>query len=328
MEATQARVQFERRRIALGSKPNRVLGLCAVAVALFMVTPVSALAGDHVSFATDVSDTAMGRSLIDDSAGRFAALGVSARDLHVWRDAGGYLVAEVDTQFDHRSVTVAGRAEELLVPTTFAFPPAQLDSDGSTMSIDAAASWSTVASACFNRYSDGYSYLDHCYTMYKLTSDGSNSYDWFALQRKGTAGPLSIWVINSAIIDAKASASGSAQSWADWDPNYDYNGPCRSVTVSVSFIVALSMPVQQCERVSFTKSNPAVNYTQTWSGRQAQEVTVGWGSRSSPESLRADGRFGQWEESPMAVRSSFIDGWCGGRTRGAAALPASPTLIE
>ena len=134
----------------------------------------------------------------------------------------------------------------------------------------AAPTWTFVKNHCFSQISDTWTVLDHCYYKYKLANDGSSSYDWFALQRYGTARRNSPWVLDLARIRAYRSG-GSSQSWADWNPRVDwYGGNCSTTTIGLSTPVGgISKSFERCpDQVTFSKSANGTqpDYTQTWFG--------------------------------------------------------------
>ena len=134
----------------------------------------------------------------------------------------------------------------------------------------AAPTWTFVKNHCFSQISDTWAVLDHCYYKFKLANDGSSSYDWYALQRYGTAHRNSPWVLDLARIRAYRSG-GSSQSWADWNPRVDwYGGSCSTTSIGISTPVGgISKSFERCpDQVTFSKSANGTqpDYTQTWFG--------------------------------------------------------------
>ena len=142
----------------------------------------------------------------------------------------------------------------------------------------AAPTWTFVKNHCFSQISDTWSVLDHCYYKYKLANDGSSSYDWYALQRYGTAHRNSPWVLDLARIRAYRSG-GSSQSWADWNPRVDwYGGNCSTTSIGISTPVGgISKSFERCpDQVTFKKSANGTqpDYTQTGSGSDTRQPRV------------------------------------------------------
>jgi hypothetical protein len=222
--------------------------------------------------ATDVTDTAKGQKLIREAKTRYADRGHKAGELRAVKDATGILIAPLDTTFDTYTATLEdGSQVEALAPMT-APDPAWVHEEAAAAEVAALAAptWTFVKNRCFTQITDTWSVLDHCYYKYRLANDGSTSYDWYALQRYGTAHRNSPWVLDLARIRAYRSG-GSSQSWADWNPRVDwYGGNCSTTTIGISTPVGgISKSFERCpDRVTFSKSANGTqpDYTQTWFG--------------------------------------------------------------
>jgi hypothetical protein len=221
--------------------------------------------------ATDITDTAKGQKLIREAKARAAERGDDAADLRAVKDATGIVIAPADTKFDTYVTTLEdGRQVLALAPLTADDPAWVQDEAAAEVAALAAPTWTFVKNHCFSQISDTWSVLDHCYYKYKLANDGSSSYDWYALQRFGTAHRNSPWVLDLARIRAYRSG-GSSQSWADWNPRVDwYGGNCSTTSIGISTPVGgISKSFERCpDQVTFSKSanGSQPDYTQTWFG--------------------------------------------------------------
>ena len=221
--------------------------------------------------ATDVTDTAKGQKLIREAKSRYAEGGYKAGELRAVKDAVGILIAPVDTTFETYTATLEnGSAVEALAPLTADDPSLVQEEARAEVAALAAPAWTFVKNNCFSQISDTWSVLDHCYYKFKLANDGSSSYDWYALQRYGTAHRNSPWVLDLARIRAYRSG-GSSQAWADWNPRVDwYGGSCSTTSIGISTPVGgISKSFERCpDQVTFSKSANGTqpDYTQTWFG--------------------------------------------------------------
>ncbi len=185
-------------------------------------------------------------------------------------DGAGYLVAAADTIFH-----VSSETDGVLRPATAgaANPLSGFKGDTPRQAAAGTSGWNVVANDCFARYSDTWTWMDHCYQDLKLSNDGSSTYDYYTLHHYATVHPNSPWVANSGLINAQAATS---QTWMDWSPRGDRNGNCISASISVSVGgVGASYPVEKCELWDMNKDNPAVNYALLWYGpgcRQDREL--------------------------------------------------------
>jgi hypothetical protein len=106
--------------------------------------------------------------------------------------------------------------------------------------------------------------------MYRLSNDGSGSYDWFALNHYATAANNEPWALSWARIRAYRSGS-SVQTWADWAPKSDWSGgSCSTTTVGVALPVGgIGVSFDRCpQSITFSRSGngQSPDYTQTWVG--------------------------------------------------------------
>jgi hypothetical protein len=222
--------------------------------------------------ATDITETARGRQLIRDAQARFAARGHDAGELRAVKDSTGTLIVPRDTEFVMYPITLEdGRRVRAVAPIT-ADDPAWVEREAAAGQVAALAAptWQFVSNRCFSVISDTWSVLDHCYYKYKLANDGNSSYDWYALNRFGTAHNNWPWVLDLARIRAYRSG-GSSQAWADWSPRGNWSGGgCSTTTIGITSPVGgLSKSFERCpEQVTFVKSANGTqpDYTQTWFG--------------------------------------------------------------
>ena len=222
--------------------------------------------------ATDITDSAKAQKLIREAKERYAERGHKAGELRAVEDATGILIAPIDTKFTTYTATLEDGSEvTALAPLTADDPAPVVDVDAvSEAAALAGPAWSVVGNNCFSQIGDTWSVLDHCYYKFKLANDGSSSYDWYALQRYGTAHRNSPWVLDLARIRAYRSG-GSSQSWADWNPRVDwYGGSCSTTSIGISTPVGgISKSFERCpDQVTFSKSANGTqpDYTQTWFG--------------------------------------------------------------
>jgi len=226
--------------------------------------------------ASDITDTANGKRLIDEAKERFERQGHRAGELRAVRDGSGVLIVPKKSRLVVYDRTVKnGKVLPMLAPLTEDDPLSVTESSGTTELAEAAGpTWSFVGNHCFTQISDTWATLDHCYYKYKLANDGSSTYDWYALNRFGTASNNSPWVLDEAKIRAYR-YSGSSQTWADWTPRSNWSaGSCSTVNIGISTPVGgLSKSFERCpEKVTFTKSanGSQPDYTQTWFGRRTR----------------------------------------------------------
>jgi hypothetical protein len=226
--------------------------------------------------ASDITDTANGKRLIKEAKERFERQGHKAGELRAVRDGSGVLIVPRKSRLVVYDRTVKnGKVLPMLAPLTAEDPASVTGSSEATELAEAAGpTWSFVGNHCFTQISDTWATLDHCYYKYKLANDGSSTYDWYALNRFGTASNNSPWVLDEAKIRAYR-YSGSSQTWADWTPRSNWSaGSCSTVNIGISTPVGgLSKSFERCpEKVTFTKSanGSQPDYTQTWFGRRTR----------------------------------------------------------
>ena len=226
--------------------------------------------------ASDITDTANGKRLIKEAKERFERQGHKAGELRAVRDGSGVLIVPRKSRLVVYDRTVKnGKVLPMLAPLTAEDPASITERSGATELAEAAGpTWSFVGNHCFTQISDTWATLDHCYYKYKLANDGSGTYDWYALNRFGTASNNSPWVLDEAKIRAYR-YSGSSQTWADWTPRSNWSaGSCSTVNIGISTPVGgLSKSFERCpEKVTFTKSanGSQPDYTQTWFGRRTR----------------------------------------------------------
>ena len=217
--------------------------------------------------ASDITATAKGRALIAQTSVRYAAKGLRPQTLRVIKDAAGFVVAPANTKFATVEVDIAGGQKGIAVaPLT---PDAPAAPGVSPAAITATPSWTFQDNACFTRFgNDDFSWMDHCYYMYRLSNDGNGSYDWFALNHYATMGANSPWVLRWGLIRAYRYGS-SPQTWADWDPAADWQGgSCGQISLSISVGVAnLGTSVERCPQIwdmSKSANGTSPDYTLQW----------------------------------------------------------------
>ena len=222
--------------------------------------------------ASDITDSPKGRKLIKEARERFERQGHKAGELRAVKDGSGVLIVPRKTKLVVYGRTVKdGQDLPLLAPLTADDPAWVTESAGAAeLAEAAAASWKWVGNNCFSQTSDTFAVLDHCYTKYKLSNDGSSTSDWYALHRFGTAHPNSPWVLDQARIRAYRNG-GSSQAWADWSPKSNWSGgSCSTTSVGITTPVGgLSYSFDRCpEKITFSKSANGTqpDYTQTWFG--------------------------------------------------------------
>ena len=161
--------------------------------------------------ATDITDTAKGQKLIREAKTRYAERGHKEAELRAVRDATGIVIAPLDTTFDTYTATLEdGSQVEALAPMTAPDPTwVHEEAAAAEVAALAAPAWKFVSNNCFTVADSPWAVLDHCYYKYKLASDGSSSYDWYALHRFGTANRNSPWVLDLARIRAYRSGGSS-----------------------------------------------------------------------------------------------------------------------
>lgn len=257
--------------------------------------------------AMDITGTARGKRLIAKAADRYAANGAKAQPLRAIEDDGGILIAPENTRFGTVEVTLAGGQKGIaLAPLTPDAPAPQTGARAGDIGASAGPTWTFQGNQCFSRISDTWSWLDHCYYMYRLSNDGNASYDWFALAHYASMKANVPWVMNWARIRAYRHG-GSAQTWADWSPKSDWNGgSCGTISVAVTLPVGgIGISTERCPQLwDFTKSanGTSPDYSLRWIGlgtRATRELTFEIAVRV------AQGGWAQWALPAEVHGSAF-----------------------
>lgn len=218
----------------------------------------------------EITGSRAAASLAQAAAVRYRDYGVTVKptDLRVWQDEDGYVLVPVGTPTIMLSTTRPdGSVAVEIAPTTERMPPVTSPSTAMLASITPAAApyWALVATQCFTRISDTWSWLDHCYQMYQEANDGSATRDYYALQHYATASNNSPWRVYWAQIRSYPASTSAPQTWVDWAPKGDTSGSCDpSYTIGISAPIVLTMTSNRCEIWHMTKSNPTVDYTLQW----------------------------------------------------------------
>jgi hypothetical protein len=247
-----------------------VAALLVVAAALF--GSKEALAGGAGGMAVrpitpvDVTDTAVGRVLRAQASARLVTFGMTARigGLRVLRDGDGYLVVPRATPLAIRPTGSPTARRFEVVPV---LRPRERRTAAHGTAATAPPAWSFAGGGCYERISDGWSWLDHCARIFRLTQDGDSQRDFYALQRYGTAGANMPWVLKEAELESEPVESSLPMSWQDWNPRSDRSGPCQTITVRVTApIVGVSQTLDRCETWDITKGATGGDFSLVWSG--------------------------------------------------------------
>ncbi len=216
--------------------------------------------------AFDLTESPLGNRLAARATERLSALGatIEARGLRVLRDAEGYLIVPRATTVVTRANGSSGSFRTALVPVVRPTDRRTVIGQTSTASSPA---WVLAGGACYERISDGWSWLDHCARVYQLVRDGDAQRDFYALERYGTAGANVPWVLKDAALGSSPVESSPPMSWQDWSPRSDRSGPCQPFTVRItSPVPGPSQIVDRCETWDITKSATGGAFTLEWSG--------------------------------------------------------------
>ena len=172
------------------------------------------------------------------------------------KDATGIVIAPLDTTFDTYTATLEdGSQVEALAPMTAEDPRGRAGAARPKRG-PCRADVDVRQQPLLHPDQRHVGVLDHCYYKYKLANDGSSSYDWYALQRYGTAHATRRGCSTSGQIRAYRSG-GSSQSWADWNPRVNwYGGSCSTTSIGISTPVGgISKSFERCpDQVTFSKS--------------------------------------------------------------------------
>jgi hypothetical protein len=241
-------------------RPGRWTLVALIAVAAALSRPSDTLAGGGASepATADVTNTVLGHELRAQASERLRALGPGGdeRRWRVFRDRNGYVVVP-------RNVEMA-RNNGNVVPV---LRPVGVRSAATREVAATTPSWSFAGGGCFERISDGWSWLDHCARIYRLTQDGDSLRDYYALQRYGTAGSNMPWVLKEAELASEPVETSPPMSWLDWNPRSDHAGPCSTITVRVTTPLAgVSQQVDRCETWDITKGATGGDFGLAWSG--------------------------------------------------------------
>jgi hypothetical protein len=212
---------------------------------------------------SDISSTSQGERLIKEAKERFAAHGAKG-ELKAIKDHAGILIAPAGSPLVATRLTLDnGKTGTVMVPATASGSESNdaAAAQTGTVAALAAPSWNFQISQCFARINDTWSYMDHCYQLYKMANDGDGTKDYFALRHFATLGANPPWVMNWGLIRAYRLNGTPAQTWVDWSPKADYNDSCRTFNGSITVKgVGLGFSFDECGLVDMTKQNPAVDY--------------------------------------------------------------------
>jgi hypothetical protein len=249
-------------------RSRRVLAAVAVVSGLSLVLPALATAHPPSGLPADITQTATGRQLATEVAGRHANLGVRVRadDLRVWRlRPGDYLIGKsMPLNLTTSAVTTSDGAIELAM--TFDTDPARSQTISRTTSAATlAASWRWMSQGCFTRLQNAFGYIDSCYAIHKLTGE-SDPRDFYKLEQYGTVGAKLLGKIYDGSLSAAKSAASSAMSWIDWSPRGNLSGNCVTIPLSVTALgVGFNASGVMCERWNIFKGAAAGQFREEWS---------------------------------------------------------------
>ena len=136
--------------------------------------------------------------------------------------------------------------------------------------------WQQTGSHCFARWyakngaGQNTGWMDTCYRLHKLMSDGDSTYDHYTITAYATVDATrEHWQGDYAWIHVNRS-SGPTFLWEDWDPRTDKSGSCGNVTLSISGGgVGLSYGTSICETWSVTKGAAGGDLKVQWNGNSA-----------------------------------------------------------
>ena len=162
--------------------------------------------------------------------------------------------------FDRGQEGKTGRHYQLTVQT-----PAKATESGGTQI--QSGSWNMVAQTCYSRYETTSGWIDACYKMHKLNSDGDGSNDYFQLEHYATAKSKFPFGLAAATIEAVKAGSSSSMEWVEWSPASDLDvGNCTSIGLEVAAqSVGISASHNICDNWDITKFSDAGHFKNKWS---------------------------------------------------------------
>jgi len=248
-------------------RSRRLLAAVVLVSGLSLVLPALATARPPSGSPAEITQTATGRRLATDVAGRHARLGVPVRadELRVWRlGPGDYLIGtSMPRNLRTSAVATADGAIELSM--AFDTEPLRSQSISSTTSAGTQAAWRWVSQGCFSRIQNVFGYIDSCYAVHRLTGE-SDPRDFYKLEQYGTVGAKLLGKIYDGSLSAAKSAASAAMSWIDWSPRGSLSGSCVTVPLSVSALgIGFSASGVMCERWNIYKAAAAGQFREEWS---------------------------------------------------------------
>ncbi len=264
--------------------------LVLAASMVLAIAPGQAQARDHIS-PHDITSTTNGRAIAHDTAARWAAKGINVRDadLQVTQDDLGYVVAPKglnvsltpDGQMTWEAFGQGDGAAKLAFTGSRADIPT-LGAFDMTPQVD----WELQQTGSASRIyaSSGLGYFDVAWRIWMLRPRPSGfNRDDFLVEYWGTATGNSgngLEYANIRVKEAKSTAK-----WVDWAPGGSSSGGCRVIPLGVGGSYAavgasISSNFQSCEELDMSKSNPAVDITESWDYCQSWCLTGMRGSRA------------------------------------------------
>lgn len=218
----------------------------------------------------DITSTAQGQEAAAQAAAIMMSkygISASADSLRVWDVGEGTIVGPTGSTITINQERASdGTMQQYLTATE----PSPNGSDATQTQMSEASitatGWSLVGSSCYIDPNRGTVWMDVCYQKYKATSDGSSSYDYYALNMFSTfAAPGFGWEIGDPWIESSP-AAGAAHTWFDWKPRSDSDQAC-STTVYLTITVAgfpLTVAGNQCATWDITKYATAGKFRNKW----------------------------------------------------------------
>ena len=222
---------------------------------------------------TSVRETANGQRVASESARRFKGLGVDVSegelDVLLIPHGGGFLVVPkgldvppiVKTRASDTAFVLSGQFEVRPSESPDRANGKQVSSRPSF-----AANWSLITAHCYAHiYADWGGEMATCYKIWKMSNDGSGTWDYWGFETYGTA--HSDKSLDYAWIRTDESATGDTQYWVDWDPGSDTSGNCNaSYTVTVGGMPSVSHTFVRCESWDITKYSDAAHFKSEYEG--------------------------------------------------------------